>query len=238
MDWRFVRASTRVRTRTTSPSSAQTYCDWENLEYVEGVEGGIGPGYSASRDYGSLPGVILGRAAAMPLGKAAARRGGRAAYGTGAAISVLAAFQPDTLITGVAPCRSAELYLTVSVSDSPGQSVTSLPDQIEDCSSLSPESSCPPAVPRLTSARRKKPTVGAAEALVIVTVVARSAPAGPAWCVVAAVAVIVACGSVCSCCRLAYWESVPCGLPSVFDQFVTSCWVDCQYTLRSTIVPL
>src|SRR2546425_8484927 len=47
MDWRFVRASIRVRTRTTSPSSAQTYCDWENLAYVEGVEGGIGPGYSA-----------------------------------------------------------------------------------------------------------------------------------------------------------------------------------------------
>src|SRR6266571_2791583 len=138
-------------------------------------------------------------------------------------MSILVMSQPDTLITGVAPCRSAELYLTVSVSDSPGQSVTSLPDQIEDCSSLSPDSSCPPAVPRRTSARRKKPTVGAAEVLVMVTVVARSAPAGPAWCVVAAVAETVACGRVCSCCKLAYWESVPCGWPSVFDQFVTSC---------------
>src|SRR6266581_154262 len=135
-------------------------------------------------------------------------------------MSILVMSQPDTLITGVAPCRSAELYLTVSVSDSPGQSVTSLPDQIEDCSSLSPDSSCPPAVPRRTSARRKKPTVGAAEVLVIVTVVARSAPSGPAWWVVVAVAV-----------------TLPCGCPRVFDQFVTSCWVDSQYTLRSTTVP-
>src|SRR6266568_3437826 len=43
MAWRFVRANTRVKTRTASPSRAQTDCDWENLGYVEGVEGGIGP---------------------------------------------------------------------------------------------------------------------------------------------------------------------------------------------------
>src|SRR5215471_7911805 len=58
-----------------------------------------------------------------------------------AKMSILGTFQPDTLTTAVAPCRSAEFQVTVSVSDSPGNSVMSLFCQIEDCSSLSPASS-------------------------------------------------------------------------------------------------
>src|SRR5215467_9050073 len=117
-------------------------------------------------------------------------------------MSILGTFQPDTLTTGVAPCRSAEFQVTVSVCDSPGNSVMSLPCQIEDCSSLSPDSSWPPAVPRRTSARSRKATVDE-EVLVIVTVVDRSAPSGPDWFVVAAVAEMDDCDNVCSACRLA-----------------------------------
>src|SRR5262249_4930565 len=157
--------------------------------------------------------------------------------GHGAAMSVLGTFHPDTLTTGVAPCRSAEFQVTVSVCDSPGNSVMSLSCQSEDCSSLSPASSCPPAVPRRTSARGRKATADG-EVLVIVTVVARSAPAGPAWVVVAAVAEMDDCDSVCSACRLAYWLSVPFGWPSDFFQFTTSGWVESQYTLRSRRVPI
>src|SRR5262245_52347694 len=151
-------------------------------------------------------------------------------------MSVLGRFHPDTLTTGVAPCRSAEFQVTVSVCDSPGNSVMSLFCQIEDGSSLSPGSSWPPAVPRRTSARSRKATVDG-EVLVIVTVVARSAPAGPAWVVVVAVAEMDDVGSVCSACRLAYWLSVPFGWPSDLPQFTTSGWVDSQYTLRSMRVP-
>src|SRR5947207_5074722 len=142
-------------------------------------------------------------------------------------MSVLGTFQPDTLTTGVAPCRSAEFHVTVSVCDSPGNSVMSLPCQIEDCSSLSPGSSWPPAVPRRTSARSRKATVDEA-VLVIVTVVARSAPSGPAWLTVLAVAETDDCGSVCRPVRFAYLETAPCGWPSVLFQLTTSGWVDSQ----------
>src|SRR5262249_1841241 len=123
--------------------------------------------------------------------------------GPGAARAVLGPFHPDTLTTGVAPCRSAEFQVTVSVCDSPGNSVMSLSCQSEDCSSLSPASSCPPAVPRRTSARSRKATADG-EVLVIVTVVARSAPAGPAWVVVAAVAGVGACPPPLNPCPLAH----------------------------------
>src|SRR5215467_5379519 len=103
----------------------------------------------------------------------------------------------------------------------------SLPCQIDDCSSLSPASSVPLAVPRRTSARIRNATVEA-EVLVIVTVVARSAPSGPACDAVVAVAEIDDCGSVCSACRLAYVLTEPDGWPSVFVQFTTSGWVDSQ----------
>ena len=129
-------------------------------------------------------------------------------------MSILGTFQPDTLTTAVAPCRSAEFQVTVSVCDSPGKSVMSLPCQIEDRSSLSPGSSWPLAVPRRTSALSRKATVDE-EVLVIVTVVARSAPSGPAWLTVLAVAETDDCGSVCSPVRLAYCDTVPCGWPSV-----------------------
>src|SRR5262249_55526450 len=119
-----------------------------------------------------------------------------------AEMSILGTFQPDTLTSGLAPCRSAEFQVTVIFCDSPGNSVMSLPCQIDDCSSLSPGSSWPPGVPRRTSALSRKATVDR-EVLVMVMVVARSAPFGPAWAVVAAVAVTADCGSVCSACRLA-----------------------------------
>src|SRR5262249_47847116 len=122
-----------------------------------------------------------------------------------AKMSVLGTFHPDTLTTAVAPCRSAEFQVTVSVCDSPGDSVMSLLRHSEDCSSLSPGSSWPPAVPRRTSARSKNATVDG-EVLVRVTVVARSAPAGPGWLTVLAVAVIEDCGSVCRPVRFAYCE--------------------------------
>src|SRR5215469_14997061 len=136
-------------------------------------------------------------------------------------MSILGTFHPDTLTTGVAPCRSAEFQVTVSVCDSPGNSVMSLLRHSEDCSSLSP------AVPRRTSARSKNATVDG-EVLVRVTVVARSAPAGPAWLTVLAVAVIDDCGSVCRPVRFAYCEIVPCGWPRDLPQLTTSGWVDSQ----------
>src|SRR5579859_866816 len=120
-----------------------------------------------------------------------------------ARMSILGMFQPDTLTTAVAPCRSAEFQVTVKVWDSPGNSVMSLSCQIEDCSSLSPGSSWPVAVPRRMSARSRKATVEL-EVLVMVTVVARSAPSGPAWLTVLEVALTDDCGSVCSDVRLAY----------------------------------
>src|SRR5215831_2620434 len=138
--------------------------------------------------------------------------------------SILGTFQPDTLTTAVTPCRSAEFQVTVSVWDSPGNSVMSLFCQIEDCSSLSPASSWPVGVPRRTSARSRNATVEL-DVLVMVTVVARSAPSGPAWLTVLAVAVTDDCGSVCRPVRLAYWEIVPCGWPSVLFQLTASGWV-------------
>ena len=118
--------------------------------------------------------------------------------------------------------------MTVSVCDSPGNSVMSLSCQIEDCSSLSPDSSWPLAVPRRTSARRRNATVEL-EVLVIVTVVAQVARrrARPGWPSLA-VAVTEDGGSVCRPVRFAYCETVPCGWPSVLDQFTTSGWVDSQ----------
>jgi hypothetical protein len=68
---------------------------------------------------------------------------------------------------------------------------------MEDCSSLSPGNSWPLAVPRRTSARSRKAAADA-EVLVIVSVVAWSAPSGPGWLTVVAVAVTDGCGSVCS----------------------------------------
>ena len=63
----------------------------------------------------------------------------------------------------------------------------------------------------------------------IVTVVARSAPSGPAWLAVLAVAVTDDCGSVCSAVQVGVrGDSVPCGWPSVLVQFTTSGWVDSQ----------
>src|SRR5262245_24413990 len=141
--------------------------------------------------------------------------------------SILGTFQPDTLTTAVAPCRSAEFQVTVSVWDSPGNSVMSLFCQIEDCSSLSPASSWPVAVPRRMSARSRNATVDD-EVLAIVTVVARSAPSGPAWLTVLDVAVTDEAGKVCRPVRLAYWDSVPCGWPSVLLQLTASGWVDSQ----------
>src|SRR6266702_5119801 len=131
-----------------------------------------------------------------------------------AGMSILGTFHPDTLTTGLAPCRSAEFQVTVSVCDSPGNSVMSLSCQIEDWSSLSPASSWPPAVPRRTSARSRNATVDE-DGLVIVTVVARSAPPGPDWVTVEAVAEMDDCGSVCKPARFAYCDSVPCGWPRV-----------------------
>jgi hypothetical protein len=137
---------------------------------------------------------------------------------------ILGTFQPETLMTGVAPRRSAGRYLTISVCDSPGNSVTSLSCQVEDCSSLSPGSSWPAAVPRRTSARSRNETAEE-EVFVIVTAVVRSAPSCR---VVTAVALTEDCGSVRSACRFAYREMTPDGSPSVLAQFTTSGWVDSQ----------
>src|SRR5579862_1415812 len=127
-------------------------------------------------------------------------------------------FQPDTLTTGVAPWRSAELYVAVRVVDSPGHSVTSLSLQIDVVSSLSPASSWPVAVPRRRSARRKKPTVLVVELLVIVTVTRLSEPAGPATDEVTAVALIDEfAGSACRALRFAYELIDACGWPKVLE---------------------
>src|SRR5215472_211208 len=77
---------------------------------------------------------------------------------------------------GDRPFRSDEFHVTTMLWDSPGNSVMSLFCQIDDCSSLSPAAGVVP-VPRRTSARTRK--AGELELLVIVTVVARSAPSGP-----------------------------------------------------------
>src|SRR5271165_3285824 len=103
----------------------------------------------------------------------------------------------------------------------------SLSCQIEDCSSLSPDSSPPVAVPRRTSVRSRNATVDD-EVLVIVTVVARSAPSGPACCVVVAVAETLDCGNDCKPVRFAYVEMTPAGLSSDLLQFTASFWVESQ----------
>src|SRR2546421_10571785 len=121
-------------------------------------------------------------------------------------------FHPETLTSGVAPRRSADCQVTVMVCDSPGHRVMSLPFHRDVCSSLSPVSSVPPAVPRRMSVRRKNPTVGVVEVLVMVTVVSRSAPLGPAWFTVVAVAPVVARGGFCRGGRVAYGGSVGVGV--------------------------
>src|SRR6516165_3658886 len=133
-------------------------------------------------------------------------------------MSILDTFHPDTLITGVAPCKSEESYVTVRVFDSPGNRVMSLSGQSEVCSSLSPASSWPLVVPRRTSARSRNATVDD-EVFVMVTVVARSAPSGPACRVVVAVAVMDDDGRACKPVRCAYCETVPCGWPRALLQF-------------------
>ena len=105
-----------------------------------------------------------------------------------------------------------------------------------DVTWLSPDCSPPPAVPRRRSVRRKNATAED-EVLVTVTVDTRSAPFGPGWFCVLAVALTLPCASECSACRLPNCVMVACGLPSVLPQLTTSAWVDSQYTLRSTTVP-
>src|SRR5262245_51365024 len=148
--------------------------------------------------------------------------------GQPATTSIFGTFQPETLSTGVAPCRSEECQVTVMVCDSPGHNVMSLPVQMADCSWLSPDSSVPNGVPRRMSARRKNPTVGADEVLAMVTVVSRSAPAGASWLTVVAVAETVAWGRLCSAFKLAYDLTLACGLPIVLFQLMTSGVVGCQ----------
>jgi hypothetical protein len=73
-------------------------------------------------------------------------------------MSIFGLFHPETLMTGVA--RSAGLQVAVSVCDSPFQSAMSLSFQIGDCSSLSPASSVPAAVPwARPRAGRSRPSV-------------------------------------------------------------------------------
>ena len=97
----------------------------------------------------------------------------------------------------------------------------SLPCQIEDCSSLSPGRTWPPAVPRRTSARSRNATAEA-DVSRMVTVVARSAPSGPARRTVAALTETPVRGSVCSAFSRAYWLMMPCGRPSDLAKLVTS----------------
>jgi hypothetical protein len=47
-------------------------------------------------------------------------------YGNGAGMLTCGTFQPDTVTTGMLAPRSDELYVTVAVCDSPGNSVMSL----------------------------------------------------------------------------------------------------------------
>src|SRR5258708_9265373 len=94
-------------------------------------------------------------------------------------MAILGAFHRDTLTTAVAPWRSAEFQVTVRVCDSPGNSVMSLACQIEDCSSLSPASSWPDAVPQRTSARSRHAPADA-EGLAIETREAPSDASAPA----------------------------------------------------------
>src|SRR5205814_1252414 len=78
-----------------------------------------------------------------------------------AATSRWGTFQPERLTTGVAPRSEDELYVAVSVWDSPGQRVMSSSLHETGRTSLSPGSSAPAAVPRRTSARMKKGAAGA-----------------------------------------------------------------------------
>src|SRR5215469_4498131 len=97
--------------------------------------------------------------------------------------------------------------------------------QIDDCSSLSPAAGVVP-VPRRTSARSRNATE--LELFVKVTVVARSAPFGPACVAVVAVTAIEDDGIVASDrrpVRLAYVEIEPTGWPSALLQLVRSCVV-------------
>src|SRR5580658_4570358 len=115
----------------------------------------------------------------------------------------------------------------------------SLSLQVIGSTSLSPEPAVPSGLPRRTSARRKNATAWFDDGFVIVTLVASRPP-----CACGAVAAETCTGSdgrVCSAVMLAYWLSgdplSACTAPSVVFQLSTSCWVDSQYTLRSTTVP-
>ena len=116
--------------------------------------------------------------------------------------------------------------------------MTSLSLQLTGSTSLSPGSAVPAAVPRRTSARRKKATAWLDDGLVSVTLVT-SLPPGPGE--VAAATWTGSEGRFCRAVMSAYWLSgaplLACGLPSVVSQSITSCWVDIQYTLRSTTTP-
>src|SRR5579872_6591624 len=99
--------------------------------------------------------------------------------------------------------------------------------QVTGRTSLSPATGTPAAVPRRTSARRKNPTVGAVDVLVIVTVVTSSAASSGAA-TVAARTVTVAGARFRRAVRSAYWRNVAWGLPSDAFQLTTSGWVDSQ----------
>src|SRR5205814_8441897 len=94
-----------------------------------------------------------------------------------AATSRWGTFQPERLTTGVAPRSEDELYVAVSVWDSPGQRVMSSSLHETGRTSLSPGSSAPAAVPRRTSARMKKATAGVVDVFVTVTRVTVLSPA-------------------------------------------------------------
>jgi hypothetical protein len=136
-------------------------------------------------------------------------------------------FHPETLMTGVAPCRPAELQLTLSASDSPGQSVMSLSFQIKDCSSLSPASSVPAADVRAPEEADRR--------------CGRSDGDRHGGGQVGAIRVGPMDGGAgrCDAClkqclqrlQVRILRQRACGCPRVFDQFVTSCWVDSQRTL-------
>src|SRR5882757_9765251 len=97
-----------------------------------------------------------------------------------------------------------------------------------DATWLSPARSVPSVLPRRMSDRRKNPTIGVVDVLVMVTVVAVSAPFGPGLPAVDATADTFAVPSDCNAVMSANWVMVACGLPWELDQSTMSCWVDCQ----------
>src|SRR5271167_3670801 len=93
---------------------------------------------------------------------------------------------------------------------------------------LSPGDGAPAGDPRRTSARRKNATVAVLVSLVIVTLVAVSAPSGPGCGCVVALTPSCAGPSVRSSRRSAYWLIVAPALPIVLDQSTMSGWVESQ----------